>query len=84
MKKEKPRKDIVLQLLKQTYTSRRQFILGDTEDISVYAILNRHAALMLPFAVSNEEIIVPIDNNYCHTVHLSLITDGTGDGSDFR
>ena len=52
LSKEKPRKDIVLQLAQQTYISRRQFILSESGDLSVRAITEKYAILTLPYAVS--------------------------------
>jgi len=53
MERENPRKDIILPLLKETFASRRQYIIGDSDDLSVTAILQTHKPLSLPFAVSS-------------------------------
>ena len=53
MDRENPRKDIILPLLKETFPSRRQHILGDSDDLSVTTILETYKPLSLPFAVSS-------------------------------
>lgn len=53
MDRENPRKDIILPLLKETFASRRQQILGDSDDLSVTTILETHKPLSLSFAVSS-------------------------------
>ena len=53
MDRENPRKDIILPLLKETFTSRRQHILGDSDDLSATTILETYKPLSLPFVVSS-------------------------------
>ena len=50
LEKEKPRKDVVLPLLKQTFPERRQYILST--HASVVELTERYRALILPYAVS--------------------------------
>ena len=51
MDKEKPRKDVVLSLMKSTFGKRRRYILCD--EASVTAKLDKFPALRMPSAVSN-------------------------------
>ena len=51
LERPKPRKEVVLSLLRQTYRPRRDEVLSDSEDVA--SILSRHPALSLPYAVSN-------------------------------
>ncbi len=51
MERDKPRKETVLSLLKQTFTSRREYILSEAEDVTATTILKEHQALSLPYAV---------------------------------
>lgn len=53
MERENPRKDTVLPLLKETFASKRQYIIGDSDDLSVTTILQTHKPLSLPFTVSS-------------------------------
>lgn len=50
LEKEKPRKDVVLRLSKDTFTERRQYILST--QTSVAEIIARYKALSLPYMVS--------------------------------
>ena len=52
MERDKPRRDTVLSLMRQTFTSRREYVLSESSDISVAAILQLHQALSLPYVVS--------------------------------
>ena len=51
MEREKPRKECVLSLLRQTFSSRREDILSNSSDVSVTTILSEHKALSLLYAV---------------------------------
>ena len=51
LERDHPRKENVLSLLRQTYSSRRDEILSDSKDISVTTLLSTHPALSLPYAV---------------------------------
>ena len=53
MERGKPRKEFVLSLMKETFTSRREVILSDTTT-SVATILEKQGALSLPFVVSDK------------------------------
>ena len=53
MERDKPRKEFVLSLMRQTFTTRREDILADT-NASVSIILEKQSALSLPFAVSDK------------------------------
>ena len=50
LERSAPRKSAVLSLVKQTYPSRREFILSD---VSVSSILEMHKELTLSYSVSN-------------------------------
>ena len=51
MEREKPRKECVLSLLKQTFPSRREEILSNGSNVTVTKFLSEHPALCLPYAV---------------------------------
>ena len=53
MEQGKPRKEFVLSLMKETFTSCWEVILSDTTT-SVATILEKQDALSLPFAVSDK------------------------------
>ena len=53
MDRETPRKCIILPLLKETFASRRQYILGDLDGLSATTILGTYKPFSLPFAVSS-------------------------------
>ena len=67
MDRENPRKDIILPLLKETFASRRQHILGDSDDLSVTAILETYKPLSLPFAVSS---VLPRYQHFPHNLAI--------------
>ena len=50
LEKEKPRKNVVTQLLKQTFSSRRRYILTNSS-ASVMETCNKYQALLLPYGV---------------------------------
>ena len=50
LEKDKPRKDVVLQCAKNSFTERRQYILST--QASVADIISRYKALSLPYVVS--------------------------------
>ena len=56
MEKKKPREIVLLPLLKQTYSTRRDYITSD-ERSSVAEILKEYPALYLPSAVSAGKFI---------------------------
>ena len=51
MEKERPRKDVVLSLLNQTFATRREEIVSDSADVTLTSILTKYKALTLPYAV---------------------------------
>ena len=53
MERGKPRKEFVLSLMKETFTSWREVILSDTTT-SVAIIVEKQGALSLPFTVSDK------------------------------
>jgi hypothetical protein len=59
--KKKPRKDIVLPLLKETFPERRQFVL--TTQVSVAELTERYKSFLLPYAVS-------VNSNYVSIHYL--------------
>ena len=50
--KSKIKKDTVLSLMKQCYASRREYIISETEEVTVTSILCSYPALSLPYIVS--------------------------------
>ena len=50
LEKEKPRKDVVLPLLKETFPERRHFVLST--QVSVVELTERYKSFLLPYAVS--------------------------------
>ena len=61
--KEKPRKDIVLPLLKETFPERRQFVLST--QVSVAELTERYKSFLLPYAVS-------VNSNRVCISHLNI------------
>lgn len=54
MQKERPRKDVILSLLSQTFETRRDEILSDGSNVTVTSIISTHKALTFPYAVCAE------------------------------
>ena len=52
IEREMPHKEAVLSLMKQTFASRREYILSDSSGTTT-EILKRYPALALPFVVSH-------------------------------
>ena len=50
LSKDKPRKEVVANLMRQTFIQRRDFVLNDAESVS--QILGRYSGLKLPDIVS--------------------------------
>lgn len=50
LEKNKPRKDVVLPLLKETFPERRHFVLST--QVSVAELTERYKSFLLPYAVS--------------------------------
>ena len=48
MDRERPRKDVILSLLNQTFAARREEIVSDGSDITVTSIVSVHKALTFP------------------------------------
>ena len=57
MSKGNPRKECILKLMRDTYPLRRQYILSESDDVTVSAILQQQPALSLPYAVSVYSVI---------------------------
>lgn len=53
MERESPRKEQLLQLMKVTYTIRREFVLSDSSEVSATAVLEKYPALSLVSVVSS-------------------------------
>ena len=51
MDKDRPRKDVVLSLLTQTFIVRRDEILSEGSQMTITSIISAHKALTLPYAV---------------------------------
>ena len=51
LQKEKPRREVVLSLAQQTYTSRRQETLSDSHDITVTTLVQEYGALKKSYVV---------------------------------
>ena len=49
---ETPRKDVVLPLMKHTFSSCREYILSESSDLTLEELLQKYPALAFPFAVS--------------------------------
>lgn len=56
VQKERPRKEIIVPLMKKTFPSRRHYILTCAK--SVHEILEMHKELKLPFAVSSKNFFL--------------------------
>ena len=54
--KANARKDVVLPLMRETYTGRRQHILSEDMDISFTSIIGDYPALALPYVVRTKGI----------------------------
>lgn len=52
VQKDKPRKDIVLALARQTYPSHRASVLSEAEDICVTSLVCEYQELRKPYVVS--------------------------------
>lgn len=52
MEKERPRKEIVLSLVRQTFSYRRGDILSEATDITVSELLGKYPELKKPYVVS--------------------------------
>ena len=52
MEKERPRKEVVLTLMKQTFIARREYILSDDGDVSFAGIVEKYKGITLPICVS--------------------------------
>ena len=79
MEKQKPRSSTVIPLMKSTFSTRRQYILSDGEEISVRQILKKWPALRLSCVVSFVSYVLT-----CHNVLLIhflklFVSDGTRD-----
>lgn len=48
----KVKKDTILTLMKQCYAHRREYIMSETEDVTVASILSDYPAFTLPYTVS--------------------------------
>ena len=53
MQKDKPRKETVLSLARQTYSFRRHRILSGSDDLCVAVLLQEYPILKKPYIVSN-------------------------------
>ena len=51
LERDHRRKEHILSLMRQTYSSRRKDILSHSADISVVTLLSTHQALSLPYVV---------------------------------
>lgn len=70
MQKDKPRKDVILSLARQTYSSRRQSILSRSNDLSVVLLLQEYCILKKTYVV-NAVCIIHCDlvNGLCYFFH---------------
>ena len=53
IERETPRKEVVLPLMKHTFSSRREYILSESSDLTLEELLQKYPALAFPFAVSH-------------------------------
>lgn len=51
LKKNKPRKDVVLSLCSRTYSHRRAEILSDDEEVCATALMSQYEELRKPYVV---------------------------------
>ncbi len=69
LEKGKPRKDVVLQLMKGTFFTRRQYILHDNG--SVVSKLTKYPGLKMPLVVSIVQIQKGINVGLCMCAHTN-------------
>lgn len=63
MKREHPRKDNVISLMRQTFHLRREDVVKEADDVSVASITETHPVLTLPYAVS--DLMFVFSRNTC-------------------
>lgn len=76
LERDHPRKEHILSLMRQTYSSRRDDILSDSADVSVVTLLSTHPALSLPYVVRLPTCVFAF--SLC-SVHTQIFIDWTGD-----
>lgn len=58
LQKDRPRKEIVLSLARQTYPGRRASVLSDADDVCVASLLTEYQELRKPYVVSKQTFFV--------------------------
>ena len=53
LQRERPKKEIVLSLARQTYSSRRAAVLSEAEDVCVSSLLSEFPEFRKPYVVCN-------------------------------
>ena len=48
-----PRKEVVLPLMNHTFSSRREYILSESSDLTLEELLHKYPPLAFPYAVSH-------------------------------
>ena len=56
LQKDRPRKEIILALARQTYPARRQRILAGCDNLTIALLLQEYSALRKPYVVSYEHV----------------------------
>lgn len=51
LRRDKPRKEIVLSLSRQTFLGRRSSVLSPAEDVCVWSLLSEYSELKKPYVV---------------------------------
>lgn len=70
MERDKPRKEHVLTLMRHTFTIRREYVLSETDEVSVATILDKYMGLTLPYAVSRVLTCIFTDVCIIYYTHL--------------
>ena len=60
--RDKPRKEIVLSLSRQTFLGRRSSVLSPAEDVCVWSLLSEYSELKKPYVVSCPRCVVYFSN----------------------
>ena len=60
--RDKPRKEIVLSLSRQTFLGRRSSVLSPAEDVCVWSLLSEYSELKKPYVVSCPRCVVYVSN----------------------
>ena len=64
LEKDRPRKETILLLAKQTFTSRRSEILDESKEISASSILSKYGEIQKPYVVSKQTNTITFAYNF--------------------